>query len=1046
MASSQNQAPNVDLFDAYFRRADLDRDGRISGAEAVAFFQGSGLSKQVLAQIWAFANESQSGFLGRAEFYNALKLVTVAQSKRELTPEIVKAALHGPAASKIPAPQINFASTLAPQFNSSVAAPTIQMAPVNPLSSQNTVLRGTVPNLIGSQPNFSSPESQLVKPPQQTSTSSSNLAPRGSTQGFSGAVAVVRAQATAPSITTDRIGGQVSGASAVTSQVGAGGISPSITQDGFGLAASGSNAALPPRQYPVSDINPSELAVKDSKSVDASGNGFTSGSFLGGDVFSATSSQLKQYSSPQGFSTRSSQASSAAVPVSGANQNSIQTSAIDSFQSSLVTQPASSQLPQAQALAKQNQNVPIQARTMLIPSGHSAGLQNSASSQPPSLWPRMTSSDVQKYTKVFVEVDTDRDGKITGEQARNLFLSWRLPREVLKQVWDLSDQDNDSMLSLREFCIALYLMERHREGRVLPAVLPNNIMLDLPTSGQPTSHYNTASWGTLSGFQQQQGMVVSGSRPVNPTASRPPRPVSVPQADEGPENKQQKRRVPLLEKHLISQLSSDEQSSINSKFEEATEADKKVEELEKEILDSREKIDFYNAKMQELVLYKSRCDNRLNEIVERISSDKHEVEILAKKYEAKYKQVGDIASKLTAEEATFRDIQEKKLELYQSVVKLEQDGSSDGNLQVHADHIQSDLDELVKSLNERCKKYGLRGKPTTLVELPFGWQPGIQEGAADWDEHWDKLEDEGFTFVKELTLSVENTLAPPKQKMVSAVSRKAAATADNQTSAASVEIDEKSDRHQTAEDQAVDNGSAHSKGEDESAVSAPNSPFGRSGIGSPTRDSQEFNVGKNNGEHNSSLDQENIQGIHSDHDGVKSVFPGDKIFDEQDWGAFDTNDDIDSVWGFNPSGTAKDPDLDRARDNFFHPEGLGLNLIKTGSPQADDPQPKSSRFRFDDSVPSTPLFSSGTSPQRSREWSEPAFDNPGFDSFSTHDSGFLHSRDTLVRSDSVRSRGDFDQGRSFPAFDDSGPFGSGPFRPSSESQTPRRDSESWSAF
>jgi len=29
---------------------------------------------------------------------------------------------------------------------------------------------------------------------------------------------------------------------------------------------------------------------------------------------------------------------------------------------------------------------------------------------------------------VFVEVDKDRDGKITGEEARNLFLSWRLPR------------------------------------------------------------------------------------------------------------------------------------------------------------------------------------------------------------------------------------------------------------------------------------------------------------------------------------------------------------------------------------------------------------------------------------------------------------------------------------------------------------------------------------------------------------------------------------------------------------------------------------------
>lgn len=46
---------------------------------------------------------------------------------------------------------------------------------------------------------------------------------------------------------------------------------------------------------------------------------------------------------------------------------------------------------------------------------------------------------------------------------------------VLKQVWDLSDEDNDSMLSLREFCTALYFMERFREGRALPSTLPAGI-------------------------------------------------------------------------------------------------------------------------------------------------------------------------------------------------------------------------------------------------------------------------------------------------------------------------------------------------------------------------------------------------------------------------------------------------------------------------------------------------------------------------------------------------------------------------------------------
>ena len=49
---------------------------------------------------------------------------------------------------------------------------------------------------------------------------------------------------------------------------------------------------------------------------------------------------------------------------------------------------------------------------------------------------------------------------------------------VLKQVWDLADQDDDSMLSLREFCTALYFMERFREGRALPSTLPAGIHPD----------------------------------------------------------------------------------------------------------------------------------------------------------------------------------------------------------------------------------------------------------------------------------------------------------------------------------------------------------------------------------------------------------------------------------------------------------------------------------------------------------------------------------------------------------------------------------------
>ncbi|CAH1427502.1 unnamed protein product [Lactuca virosa] len=108
---------NTDLFEMYFKMADLDKDGRINGVEAVPFFQTTGLPKAILAKIWSYVDVNRNSYLNRSEFDNYLKLVTVAQSKRELTPDIVKAALYGPASTKIPAPQIDVEALAIPQQN-----------------------------------------------------------------------------------------------------------------------------------------------------------------------------------------------------------------------------------------------------------------------------------------------------------------------------------------------------------------------------------------------------------------------------------------------------------------------------------------------------------------------------------------------------------------------------------------------------------------------------------------------------------------------------------------------------------------------------------------------------------------------------------------------------------------------------------------------------------------------------------------------------------------------------------------------------------------
>uniref|UniRef100_M4DN42 Uncharacterized protein n=2 Tax=Brassica campestris TaxID=3711 RepID=M4DN42_BRACM len=265
-----------DLFDTYFRRADLDGDGRISGAEAVGFFQGSNLPKPVLAQVWSYADAKKAGYLGRAEFYNALKLVTVAQSRRELTPEIVKAAIYSPASANIPAPKINLAATPSPQPRGPVAqTPGVTSVAAAMRGSQ---MGGNVST--SNQQVVPGQQNQLTGPPP--SQPPQNFQSQGMPPG--GTIAPRTANQPVPS---NWISGRSVGPSGqVNSQI------PS-SQSGYGLTAPNSIANNIPQPHMTPAVI-SSTTTRPQVPVPASGNGFPSDSIFG-DVFSVASTQPKQH-------------------------------------------------------------------------------------------------------------------------------------------------------------------------------------------------------------------------------------------------------------------------------------------------------------------------------------------------------------------------------------------------------------------------------------------------------------------------------------------------------------------------------------------------------------------------------------------------------------------------------------------------------------------------------------------------------------------------------------------------------------------------------
>ena len=73
-----------------------DNDGKLTGADAVAFFERSGLPRPTLAKVWTLADAGRRGFLDRRSFAKAMELIGIAQ--RSGTDDLSAEAYAGAAA------------------------------------------------------------------------------------------------------------------------------------------------------------------------------------------------------------------------------------------------------------------------------------------------------------------------------------------------------------------------------------------------------------------------------------------------------------------------------------------------------------------------------------------------------------------------------------------------------------------------------------------------------------------------------------------------------------------------------------------------------------------------------------------------------------------------------------------------------------------------------------------------------------------------------------------------------------------------------------
>ena len=97
-------AAEAAYYDQLFMFADTNKNGKISGSEAVTFLMTSGVGQGILKEIWNIADASRSSFLDKQEFYVASRLISLAQN--QVLPNVANLAASQTAQLPLPRFQI----------------------------------------------------------------------------------------------------------------------------------------------------------------------------------------------------------------------------------------------------------------------------------------------------------------------------------------------------------------------------------------------------------------------------------------------------------------------------------------------------------------------------------------------------------------------------------------------------------------------------------------------------------------------------------------------------------------------------------------------------------------------------------------------------------------------------------------------------------------------------------------------------------------------------------------------------------------------------
>lgn len=124
----------------------------------------------------------------------------------------------------------------------------------------------------------------------------------------------------------------------------------------------------------------------------------------------------------------------------------------------------------------------------------------------------VTPNDRVRFDGIFARSDLDKDGLVSGHEIKDVFMQSGIPQMCLAQIWALCDTNQSGKLTMEQFSLAMWLVERKKNGIEPPNVLAPNMIPPSLRSAPPTS--NVSALTSLMGDS-----IIAPIQPIEP--SRP---------------------------------------------------------------------------------------------------------------------------------------------------------------------------------------------------------------------------------------------------------------------------------------------------------------------------------------------------------------------------------------------------------------------------------------------------------------------------------------------------------------------------------------------